>query len=166
MVEKSEITMLKAFKDLTDQAEGRYATDAELQFIVDYVNSYQLRFETYQKVQSFEKTFVKEAHGQLIAREPDLLQHQKKDLTSKWKQDTLRVLRYSAIALLLDDAELHQERFLYWFQTIMRAFGAQQSCDATYTVMQDVAQKHLSDVESALLCPMLELNRVALGTTA
>ena len=158
--------MLKAFKDLANQAEGRYATDAELQFIVDYVNLYQLRLETYQKVQTLEKTFVKDVHAQLTAKEPELLQQNKKDLTVKWKQDTLRVLRYSAIALLLDDAELHQERFLYWFQTIMRAFGAQQSCDTTYALMQDIAQRQLSNVEAALLCPILELNRVALGTTA
>ena len=166
MVENSEITMFKAFEDLANQTEGRYATDAELQFIADYVNSYQLRLETYQKVQTLEKSFVKDVYAQLTEKEPELLKPNKTDLTAKWKQDTLRVLRYSAIALLLDDAELHQERFLYWFQTIMRAFVAQQSCDKTYALMKDIAKRHLSNEEAALLCPLLELNRAALGSNA
>ncbi len=156
--------MLKAFKDLADKTEGRYATDAELQFINDYVASYPLRLSTYYKMQQVERDFVENVYQKLTAIDPALLQTGDKNLTSKWKGDTMRVLRHSAIALLLDDAEIHQERFLYWFQTIMRAFGAQRSCDATYAIMQDVAKKELSDSEASLLCPILELNRVALGT--
>ena len=158
--------MLKAFKDLADQAEGRYATDAELQFIVDYVNSYQLRLKTYQKVQKIEKNLVNEVQAQITQQSPTLLQQNNKDLTAKWKQDTLRVLKRSAIALLLDDAELHQEQFLCWFQTIMRAFEAQKSCDITYVLMQEIAQRHFSKEEVALLGPILKLNRAALGVTA
>lgn len=158
--------MLKAFNELTNKAEGRYATDAELQFIVDYLNSYQLRLTTYQKLQVLEEKFVDEAYTQLGDIDPKLLKSGQTDLTTKWKRDTMRVLRYSAVALLLDDAELHQERFLFWFQTIMRAFGAQRSCEATYMVMQEVAKEQLSSAEAALLCPILELNRSALGVAA
>lgn len=156
--------MLKAFKDIADKSEGRYATDDELQFVVDYVNSYALRRSTYQKIQHIEQAFVERVYQKLVASHPTLLKTGKQDLTAKWKQDTLRVLRYSAIALLLDDAEIHQERFLQWFRTIMRAFGAQRSCHVTYTLMQDVAKQALSPAEAALLCPILELNRVALGS--
>jgi hypothetical protein len=156
--------MLKAFKDLADKSEGRYATDDELQFIDDYVNSYSLRLSTYYKLQQIEQEFVETVHQQLTATDPALLKSGTKNLTPKWKHDTMRVLRYSAIALLLDDAEIHQERFLFWFQTIMRAFSAQRSCDVTYTLMQEVAKNKLSANEAALLCPILELNRVALGT--
>lgn len=158
--------MLKAFKDLANQTDGRYATDEELQFIHDYVKTYALRLNTYQKIQQVEQAFVDTAHQQITVVDPTLLRSGKQDLTAKWKRDTLRVLRYSAIALLLDDADIHRERFLYWFQTIMRAFSAQRSCDVTYTIMQDVAKRQLAAREAELLCPILELNRVALGTSS
>ncbi|MEM7771807.1 MAG: phycobilisome protein [Cyanobacteria bacterium P01_A01_bin.37] len=158
--------MLKAFHNLSVQAEGRYATDAELQFAVDYTNSYTLRLALYQKLQRLEKPFIEQVYQQLNASEPSLFRTGKKNLAAKWKRDTMRVLKYSALALLLDDTEIHQERFLFWFQTIMRSFGAQRSCDATYTALQQVAMQKLSDVEAAMFCPILELNRVALGITS
>ena len=158
--------MLKAFQNLSAQAEGRYATDAELEFATDYANSYKMRLALYQKLKELEGTFVEEVHQKIVAGDANLLQLGTKDLTGKWKRDTMRVLRYSALAMLLDDAEIHGERLLYWFQTIMRAFNAQRSCDSTYAAMQTVAQQKLSSFESALFTPILELNRVSLGSNS
>jgi hypothetical protein len=56
-----------------------------------------------------------------------------------------------------------KEQFLYWFQTIMQAFGAQEVCDLTYKVMQDVVKQSLPLPVANLLCPILELNRSLLG---
>ncbi|MEB3210871.1 MAG: phycobilisome protein [Leptolyngbyaceae bacterium] len=156
--------MLKAFQTLSLQAEGRYANDSELQFAVDYANSYKMRVSLYQKLQALEQEFIEDVHQQLMASDPTLFRAGQKDLIGKWKRDTMRVFKYSALALLLDDAEIHGERFLAWFQTIMRAFNAQRSCEATYTAMQKVAQEKLSQFEFALFSPILELNRVSLGS--
>jgi hypothetical protein len=158
--------MLKAFQTLAVQADGRYATDAELQFAVDYANSYKMRLALYQKLQNLEGEMVEATHQKLMTSAPGMFKVADKDLTGKWKRDTMRVLKYSALALLLDDAEIHGERFLYWFQTIMRAFGAQRSCEATYTAMQTVAQQKLSGFEAAMFTPILELNRVSLGSAS
>lgn len=158
--------MLSQFKALSNKVDGRYATDAELQFIEDYLSSFSLRKHIYLKLQSLEATIVNEVQERIRASEPKLMERGGQNLANKWKQDTIRVLRYSAIAVLLDDAELHQERFLFWFQTVMRAFGTQQSCDMTYTIMQDVIQKHLKPLEFQIVQPIIELNRAALGTAA
>jgi hypothetical protein len=85
------------------------------------------------------------------------------DLTTKWKRDTIRVLRYSAIALLLDDPDTLRERFLFWFRTIMKAFGAERSCNLTYSVMQEVVRQILTPPQANLFCPILETNRQILG---
>ena len=84
-------------------------------------------------------------------------------MSAKWKRDTFRVLRYSAVAMLVNDPDTLRERFLFWFQTIMKAFGAQKSCNATYEVMQQVVKQHLTPVQASLFCPILEINRQVLG---
>jgi hypothetical protein len=57
-----------------------------------------------------------------------------------------------------------RERLLFWFQTIMRAFGAQRSCNVTYTIMQEVVKQHLTAEQASLFLPILEVNRRILGT--
>lgn len=155
--------MLSQLSTLSVKTEGRYATDDELQFIVLYAKSYALRLETYQTLQAIEALVVQQVQVKLKRIAPHLFHHGLNDLTVKWKQDTLRVMRYSAIALLLNDPETLRERFLLWFQSIMRAYGTQPSCGMTYKVMQDVVSQHLTPEQSSLFLPILELNRQLLG---
>lgn len=156
--------MLSQLKNLSLETDGRYATDAELQFLIDYARSYRLRLETYQKLKEIEAEVVQQVYTKMRSMEPGLLRSGNEDVSAKWKGDTLRVLRYSAIAMLMNDPDTLQERFLYWFQSIMRAFGAQRSCGVTYELMQSVIKKHLSASQADLFCPVLELNRRLLGT--
>ncbi|MCY7275857.1 MAG: phycobilisome protein, partial [Phormidesmis sp. CAN_BIN44] len=121
--------MLSQIQRLTLETEGRYATDEELGFLADYTSSFSLRVQTYQKIQECEATIVQQVQTKMRSTDPTLLRNGNEDITVKWKRDTLRVLRYAAAAMLIDDPETFRERFLFWFQTIMRAFGAQRSCN-------------------------------------
>lgn len=156
--------MLSQIQRLAQETEGRYATDEELRFLADYARSYELRVQTYQKLQSCEMTIIQQVQAKMKSIDPTLFRQGNEDLTNKWKRDTLRVLRYSAAAMLIDDPESLRERFLFWFQTIMRAFNAQKSCGITYTVMQDVIKQMLTPSEADLILPILEVNRRMLGT--
>lgn len=156
--------MLSQIQRLSQTTEGRYATDEELRFLAEYARSFELRVQTYQKLQASEAAIVQQVLAKMRAIDPTLLRNGSEDVTAKWKRDTLRVLRYSAVAMLLDDSETLRERFLFWFQTIMRAFNAQKSCGVTYTVMQDVVKQVLTPNEANLILPILEVNRRMLGT--
>jgi hypothetical protein len=156
--------MLSQIQRLTLETEGRYATDEELGFLADYTRSFSLRVQTYQKIQECETTIVQQVQTKMRSTDPTLLRNGNEDITVKWKRDTLRVLRYAATAMLIDDPETFRERFLFWFQTIMRAFGAQRSCNVTYTVMQEVVKQHLSPQQANLFLPTLEVTRRMLGT--
>jgi hypothetical protein len=158
--------MLSQFRRLTIDVDGRFANDDELQFIEDYLKVYNLRVRIYQKMQANEQKIVKQVYEKLRSLDATLLQSNKQDLTAKWKRDTMRVLRYSAVAVLTDDQTTLQEKLLLWFQTIMRAFGAQRSCEMTYLVMQQVMQQHFTPEEYSYIAPVLELNRTALGSAA
>ncbi|BAS58384.1 hypothetical protein NIES2135_22280 [Leptolyngbya boryana NIES-2135] len=156
--------MLSQIQRLSQTTEGRYATDEELRFLAEYARSFELRVQTYQKLQASEAAIVQQVLAKMRAIDPTLLRNGSEDVTPKWKRDTLRVLRYSAVAMLLDDSETLRERFLFWFQTIMRAFNAQKSCGVTYTVMQEVVKQVLTPSEANLILPLLEVNRRMLGT--
>jgi hypothetical protein len=155
--------MLRKLKQLGTDADGRYASDAELQFMDTYIASFDSRIEAYQRIKEVEKKIVDTVLTKLQTSYPNLLMPKGENLQAKWKQDTLRVLRYSAMTVLLDDPELLRQQFLYWFQTIMQAFGAQEACNVTYLVMQDVVKELLPPKIADLLCPILEISRNLLG---
>ncbi|XHX79599.1 MAG: phycobilisome protein [Stenomitos frigidus ULC029] len=155
--------MLSQLEKLSLETDGRFATDEELAFVEAYAQSFSLRVQTYQTLQLVESAIVQQVEAKMRSIDPLLFQNGKDDVSAKWKRDTVRVLRYSAIAMLMDDPETLRERFLLWFQSIMKAFGAEKSCNATYEVMQQVVKQHLTPQQASVFCPILELNRVALG---
>jgi hypothetical protein len=154
--------MLSKLHRLTIDAEGRYATDEELTFLKGYIQSYELRINTYKRLRELENSIVETVYEKVRSQNPNLFYVTNTDITAKWKADTHRVLRYTAVALLIDDTERLKEHLLFWFQTVMQAFKAQQSCDITYSVMQDVVRQSLTPEEADLVCPLLEITRNAL----
>jgi hypothetical protein len=156
--------MLSKLQQLGTNADGRYASDAELQFMDTYINSFESRVDAYQRIKAVEKEIVETVLAKMQVSHPTLLLPKGEDMKKKWKQDTFRVLRHSAMTVLLDDPEQLRQQFLYWFQTIMYAFGAQEACNVTYLTMQDVVKDLLPKDIADLLCPILEMNRNLLGS--
>lgn len=151
--------MLSKLQQLGTDSDGRYASDDELQFMDTYINSFDSRVESYHRIKLVEQEIVETVLAKLQASYSQLLVLNGEDMKVKWKQDTFRVLRHSAMTVLLDDPELLRQQFLYWFQTVMQAFGAQEACNVTYLVMQDVVRDILPSDIADLLCPILEMNR-------
>lgn len=151
--------MLSKLQQLGTESDGRYASDAELQFMDTYINSFDTRVEAYHRIKAVEQEIVEAVFKKLQASYAQLLVIKGEDMQVKWKQDTLRVLRHSAMTVLLDDPELLRQQFLYWFQTIMQAFNAEEACNVTYLLMQDVVRDILPHDVADLLCPILEMNR-------
>lgn len=155
--------MLSQLEKLSLNTDGRYATDEELAFVNVYIQSFGMRAQTYQTLQLVEAAIVQQVEVKMRLLDPNLFRSGNEDVSAKWKRDTVRVLRYSAVAMLMNDPDTLRERFLFWFTTIMKAFGAQKSCNATYEVMQGVVKQHLTPIQVSLFCPILEINRQTLG---
>jgi oligoendopeptidase F len=155
--------MLTDVQALVQATDGRYASDQELMFFQTYLASVSTRLRAYQKIQAAEQQIISQVMARLKAQKPDVFWVSEQDLSAKWQRDTVRVLRYGAMALLLDDPEQFKDAMLVWFQTIMRAFGAQESCRLTYAAMQEVIPQYLNGEELKLFMPILELSRVTLG---
>ncbi|PZU94908.1 MAG: phycobilisome protein [Pseudanabaena sp.] len=156
--------MLSKLQQLGNNLDGRYASDDELQFMDTYISSFDVRVDAYRQIKAVEREIVESVLTKMKSAYPNLLAPKGEDMQNKWKQDTFRVLRHSAMTVLLDDPEQLRQQFLYWFQTIMQAFGAQEACNVTYLLMQDVVRETLPKDVSNLLCPILEMNRTFLGT--
>jgi len=157
------IYMFVKLEKLSVEADARYATDEELQFIEGYVKSFDARKQIYLKLKSLEQKIVDQVYAKLRSQDPKFLQNGGEDVSEKWKRDTFRVLRYVALTVLIDDSENLKSQFLTWYQTIMQAFDSQRSCEATYNTMQQVVKQVLDPQEVALINPVLELNRSLLG---
>ncbi|NJM48119.1 MAG: phycobilisome protein [Alkalinema sp. RU_4_3] len=155
--------MLSQMQRLSAEAEGRYATDEELRFLAEYLSSYELRLQTYQKLQQMEAGLLQKAYEKLVAQEPGMFRSGATDLTTKWKRDTVRILRFSVTALLINDLDSHQEKMLLWFQSIARAVNVQKSCNLTYTALQEIIRPHLTEPQANLFLPILEMNRRTLA---
>jgi hypothetical protein len=156
--------MLQQIEELCMTADGRYAADSELVFFQTYLKTARLRFSLYQKLQKLEPKLVQQVLEKLRAIDPNMLKSGDSDLTAKWQRDTVRTLRYAATALLTDDPYIFEERLLLWFQTIMKSFKAERSCEATYQAMQSVYREALTPEEADLFCPLLEMTRCTLGS--
>ncbi|EKV02010.1 phycobilisome protein [Leptolyngbyaceae cyanobacterium CCMR0082] len=155
--------MLSQLQTLVREVDGRYATDTELMFLQNYLQTARLRFSAYQKIQKAETAIIQQVKQKLKATDPQLLRRGKVDLSAKWQRDAVIGFRYCAHALLVADEEGLEERLLLWFQSIIRSFKAQQSCDITYKIMQDVVRQHLTPQEAELFCPILAQARLLLG---
>lgn len=155
--------MLSQIQTLVREVDGRYATDTELLFLQNYLQTARLRFSAYQKIQKVEQDIIQQVKQKLKTIDPQLLRRGKVDLSAKWQRDTIRGLRYCAHALLVADEEGLDENFLLWFQSIMRSFKAQHSCNVTYKVMQDIVRQYLTPQEAELFCPILAQARRLLG---
>lgn len=155
--------MLSQMQRLSFNVEGRYATDEELRFIPEYLKTYELRLQTYQKLQEIEQQVIEQVLEKIQAQDPNILRSGTTDISPKCKRDTTLVWRYSAAALLMDDLETFRERFLLWFQSIMRAFGHQKISHATYPAMQDIVKQHLTPQQFSVFLPIIDLTRRLLG---
>ncbi|CBN54998.1 MULTISPECIES: hypothetical protein [Kamptonema] len=151
--------MLSQLANLSVEADGRYAAQSELQFLKDYFQSLNLRLSAYQKIQAAEKEIIRDVETKILSASPDLLRRGSQDLTSKWRLDTVRVLRHSAAALLIDDRNRLRDRLLLWFQTILGSFQAKKTSELTFQIMQDAIKQYLTAEEASLFIPILEMNR-------
>jgi len=155
--------MLSQLARLSMEADGRYASAVELQFLKDYFQSLNHRMSAYKKIQASEKEILSQVEAQMQSLDPSLFRRGSQDVTAKCRGDFAQVLRHSAAALLMNDTERLRDRLLLWLQTILGAVQVKNSSAVTYDVMQKVIKQYLTAEEASLFLPILEIDRTLLG---
>lgn len=155
--------MLTQLKRLSIEADGRYASAQELKFADDYFQSLPLRLSAYQKLREDADDILDETEKRMRAKDSKIFMGPAGDFTEIWRRDTVRLIRYTAAALLFNDRDRLNEGLLIWHSTIAKSFKFDRTCKMCFQVMPEVAKQYLSPEEAALLTPLLSLNGIVLG---
>ena len=155
--------MLKQLVRLNIEADGRYATDQELQFLEDYLQSVDKRISSYKKIRDAEKEIMEQTKAQLDSEHPNLFSRGSQDLSAIWQRDMDIVLRCSAAAMLLNDLDWLRESVLLWQRTIVNANKTRQISQLTYQVLLQIVKQFITEEEAELMMPALQLDQSILS---
>ncbi|GBF82306.1 allophycocyanin [Aphanothece sacrum] len=156
--------MLTQLSRLNLQADGQYATDQELQFLEDYLNSAEQRIRTYEKIRENESSILVEVETKMheLNKNNSLFfmgQHEKEIC----RRDRQNAVRYSSAAMLINDLDRLRDGLLIWVQTIVRAVGYKYFVGTHYPIIQEVIKQYLTPEEAALILPALQIDCTILG---
>jgi hypothetical protein len=154
--------MLTQLSRLSVEADGRYATAEEVQFLKGYLRSMDPRVSAYEKIRAAEEEIISKTEAKMRSMDPTLFLNAAGDFTDTWKKDIVQLLRYTAAALLFNDYDHLREGLLLWHNTIAKSYKFERTCKTTFTVMPEVVKQYLTPEEAALFCPILDLNKIIL----
>ncbi|HAC65483.1 MAG TPA: allophycocyanin [Cyanothece sp. UBA12306] len=156
--------MLKQLGRLNLDLDDRYATDQELQFLEDYLNSAEKRISAYEKVRNQEESIIEDWESQKRAMQEDLFHMAGRDITEICQRDMTDILRCSAAAMLVGDLDKLRDGLLIWYRTIVTSFGYTQYAKRNYKIIQDVIKLYLSEEETAVMLPALQLDHTIVSS--
>lgn len=154
--------MLSQLKRLSLEADGRYATEAELAFLKSYFQTVRQRISGYEKIRDTEDLMMDEAEVQLTDVDAQVFHKGARDYTDTCRRDRKNTLRYTATAMLFNDLDRLRDGLLLWQRTIVRAVKDEQASTMTWEQMPEVLRGHLSAEEADLMMPALHLNQALL----
>lgn len=155
--------MLKHLTCLANDADGQFASDADLQFIKDYLSTVDDRISAYSKIRNAETEISDQLAKTLTQQNPYIFKKGKQDYSAVCQRDRQHVLRISATSMLFGDLEILRNGFLLWYRTIVKAFRDEKASQATYKVLPSIVNQHLTPAEAKLIQPALELDKSILG---
>ena len=134
-------------------ADGRYLAPDELQPLESYFDTYQKRLSAYQEIRQKGDDLVLAALRKFMLVHPEIIQRSGK----RCQFDMTEVLRYIALATLLDDEFMFREKMMFWLDTMLRAHGKQEACCKAYRHLQEAAQEQLTAETAELVRPMISI---------
>ena len=155
--------MLKQLARLSLEADGRYATDRELKFLKNYLQSIDQRITSYKKIRDAEEKILHRLEAEKRMLDENLFKMGSHDITQICRRDMTMMLRCSAAAMLVDDLDCLREGLLLWYQTIVKAFSYQGYAKINYKLLQKVIKMYLDPEEVELIMPALQLNHSILS---
>jgi hypothetical protein len=154
--------MLTQLSRLSIEADGRYATTSELQFLKDYFETIETRISTYEKIRDAESEIIPRMEVEKKTADPTLFRLADKDVTERCQRDLHRGLRYAATAVLFSDLDYLRENPLLWYRTIVCSFGFAREMGVTYQIFPNVVKDYLNEDELELMQPVFQAYRAIL----
>ena len=138
-------------KTLVYEAEDHYLKLAELKIFKDSITSLVVRLETYKLLRDREIDIFQPVADALVDRFSEESQETLERALKHW----LSVVRYCAMAMLLNNPEFLQRRILEWLTDIVQAHQIQEMEKHLYQLLKAGLQENLTERQWALLEPFL-----------
>jgi hypothetical protein len=155
--------MLTQMARLSIDVEGRYASDRELRFIEEYMDSFEVRLSAYEKIRYNEVQILQRWQEDQRVCNAKVFHMNGQDVTEICRRDMTSMLRCSASAMLFDDIDRLQDSLLVWYKTIVKSFGFSKSAFVSYQVIQEIVKSYLTEEEMAAIAPILQLDHAVLS---
>ncbi len=145
-------------KALLYKAEDHYLSKSEIDTFLIEVQSLEARLQTYEFLRDREIEIFQPVADQLIQRFPGEDEAVLERSLKQW----LGVMRYSAIAMLLNDSTFLQHRLLEWLTPIITARQTQPIEQELARILTNQLEKDLSEAQMILLQPFLTQSKATL----
>ena len=158
--------MLKQLSQLTTDADGRFATSEELDFIRDYISSAKKRVEAYKKIREMRSDILFDTEQELLKIDKDMFVCNGKDFKTVFHRDQGIELKYTAATILSGDIERLKQSLLLWYRTIIgtaKPSKCRKVTGLTYQVKPKVILSKLNEEEQSYVKPILSVNKAVLG---
>ena len=139
-------------KTILYKAEENYLKKPEIIVFQYHVASLAKRLETYECLRDQEITIFQPIAEELVRAYPQ----ENPKLIEKAIKHWLAVMRYCAMAMLLNNPEYLQRRILEWLTEMVQAHQMQSVENTIYNLLLSRLGKVLSQQQLALLQPFLE----------
>ena len=144
--------MQSDIKDILYKAEEHYLQKPEIKDFQNSVASLAQRLETYECLRDQEITIFQPIAEQVERAYPE----ENPKLLEKALKHWLSVMRYSAMAMLLNNPEYLERQILEWLTEMVQAHQMQSVESTIYDSLLSRLEKVLSKQQLALMQPFLE----------
>jgi hypothetical protein len=146
--------MHTVLEKMIEQADGKYLGSKDVQVLLDYAQSVQLRIETYQAIKSQEAELVAMVLEKVHAH-PVYIDRYMHTENGKCLRDLTGSLRYSTTAMLLNDEQFLREEYLIWLETIIRSLKHKDLTLASMEALSAALAERLPQAQYKLMAPFL-----------
>jgi hypothetical protein len=139
--------MMPKIQELINQAQDRYLATDELGLMESYISSLPERLKLYKLIRD---------------REIDLLPNVTDADLETGIKNLILVLRYSSMAMLLNDENFLKQRLLNWLEGIMSMRDMRRLNETLYKLLNQGLRQQFSPPQLALIQPLITAAQVTL----
>ena len=147
-------------RQLEIKPDRSYLTAQEISSFGQYVGSLADRMRAYRQLREWEVNLIQE----LVDRLPADVQENTAALEQSIKQ-TILILRYAALGMLVDDVDLGRRRLAGWLPTMVEVYQTEPVDRLLHRSLNQQLPRLLTDTQFALLKPPLEAAQQLLQTS-
>jgi hypothetical protein len=150
--------MMPKIQELISQAQDRYLASDELGMMESYVSSLPDRLKLYKQIRDREINILQAVADQVPTELPSVTDE---ELETGIK-NLILVLRYSSMAMLLNDENFLKQRLLNWLEGIMSMRDMRRLNETLYKLLNQGLRQQLSPTQLALIQPLITAAQVTL----